>query len=201
MLSVLIADDEFIEREGISFLLGQSPYEFRIYMAENGEEAMRCLEENDIDILFTDIKMPFMDGLELLVLANQKFRSLKIVIFSAFADFNYAKTALENRVLHYFLKPVDPDEFQKVLTEVVESAMEEESKLKRYWEGGGADGINSFLTRKGPAPEELEQLFHTWETCSPQLFDLQEEKETAIADFFDGLEARYGEEARCITVS
>jgi two-component system response regulator YesN len=94
MLSVLIADDEFIEREGISFLLGQSPYEFRIYMAENGEEAMRCLEENDIDILFTDIKMPFMDGLELLVLANQKFRSLKIVIFSAFADFNYAKTAL-----------------------------------------------------------------------------------------------------------
>lgn len=113
-------------------------------MAENGEEAMRCLEENDIDILFTDIKMPFMDGLELLVLANQKFRSLKIVIFSAFADFNYAKTALENRVLHYFLKPVDPDEFQKVLTEVVESAMEEESKLKRYWEGGGADGINSF---------------------------------------------------------
>lgn len=201
MLSVLIADDEFIEREGISFLLGQSLYEFRIYMAENGEEAMRCLEENDIDILFTDIKMPFMDGLELLVLANQKFRSLKIVIFSAFADFNYAKTALENRVLHYFLKPVDPDEFQKVLTEVVESAMEEESKLKRYWEGGGADGINSFLTRKGPAPEELEQLFHTWETCSPQLFDLQEEKETAIADFFDGLEARYGEEARCITVS
>lgn len=201
MLSVLIADDEFIEREGISLLLGQSPYEFRIYMAGNGEEAMRCLEENDIDILFTDIKMPFMDGLELLIQANRKFRGLKIVIFSAFADFNYAKTALENKVLHYFLKPVDPDEFQEVLAEVVEAAMEEESKLKRYWEGGGADGINSFLTQKGPAPEELEQLFHGWEACSPQLFDLQDETETAIAAFFNGLEERFGENARCICVS
>lgn len=63
-------------------------------MAENGEEAMRCLEENDIDILFTDIKMPFMDGLELLVLANQKFRSLKIVIFSAFAGFQLCQNRL-----------------------------------------------------------------------------------------------------------
>lgn len=201
MLSVLIADDEFIEREGISLLLGQSPYEFRIYMAGNGEEAMHCLEENDIDILFTDIKMPFMDGLELLIQANQKFRGLKIVIFSAFADFNYAKTALEHKVLHYFLKPVDPDEFQTVLAEVVEAALEEESKLKRYWEGGGADEINSFLMQKGPAPQELEQLFHGWEVCSPQLFDLQDETETAIANFFDGLDTRFGNNARCITVS
>jgi len=113
MLSVLIADDEWIEREGISLLLERSPYEFQVYMAENGEEAMKCLEKNTVDILFTDIKMPFMDGLELLVQANQTYKGLKIVIFSAFADFDYAKTALENRVIHYFLKPIDPDEFQK----------------------------------------------------------------------------------------
>ena len=52
MLSVLIADDEWIEREGISLLLEQSPYEFQVYMAENGEEAMKCLETHAVDILY-----------------------------------------------------------------------------------------------------------------------------------------------------
>ena len=71
MLSVLIADDEFIEREGISFLLGQSLYEFRIYMAENGEEAMRCLERNDIDILLPISKCPLWMGWNYLFLQTR----------------------------------------------------------------------------------------------------------------------------------
>ena len=70
----------------------------------------------------------------------QKFKGLKIVIFSAFADFSYAKTALENRVLHYFLKPIDPDEFQNILSEIVETVTREQEdgrRLQRCWCGNG----------------------------------------------------------------
>lgn len=62
MLSVLIADDEWIEREGIGLLLEQSPYEFQVYMAENGEEAMKCLETHAVDILLPILKCPLWMG-------------------------------------------------------------------------------------------------------------------------------------------
>lgn len=203
MLSVLIADDEWIEREGIGLLLEQSPYEFQVYMAENGEEAMKCLETHAVDILFTDIKMPFMDGLELLVQANQKFKGLKIVIFSAFADFSYAKTALENRVLHYFLKPIDPDEFQNILSEIVETVTREQEDSRRLQRTGAGteDVIGAFLHKEGPPPLWLEEMLDGRETFRLQLYDIQDEKETAIASFYEGIRDAFVLMKSCITVS
>lgn len=203
MLSVLIADDEWIEREGISLLLERSPYEFQVYMAENGEEAMKCLEKNTVDILFTDIKMPFMDGLELLVQANQTYKGLKIVIFSAFADFDYAKTALENRVLHYFLKPIDPDEFQTVLAQVVEAVTREQEESRRLQRPGtGAEDVMAaFLHKEGPAPEWLAKLLEGSETFRLQLYDIQDENETAIAAFYERVKDNFVLLRSIITVS
>lgn len=203
MLSVLIADDEWIEREGIGLLLEQSPYEFQVYMAENGEEAMKCLETHTVDILFTDIKMPFMDGLELLVQANQKFKGLKIVIFSAFADFSYAKAALENRVLHYFLKPIDPDEFQIILSEMVETVTREQEESRHLQRpGAGTEELMSaFLHKEGPPPLWLEKLLDGNETFRLQLYDMQNENETAIASFYEGIKDAFVLIQNCITVS
>lgn len=203
MLSVLIADDEWIEREGISLLLERSPYEFQVYMAENGEEAMKCLEKNTVDILFTDIKMPFMDGLELLVQANQTYKGLKIVIFSAFADFDYAKTALENRVLHYFLKPIDPDEFQTVLAQVVEAVIWEQEESRRLQRPGtGAEDVMAaFLHKEGPPPEWLAKLLEGSETFRLQLYDIQDENETAIAAFYERVKDNFVLLRSIITVS
>ena len=65
MLTILIVDDERLERNGIKFLLKREEEEFRILEAENGKDALGILASNHVDIIFSDIKMPYMNGLEL----------------------------------------------------------------------------------------------------------------------------------------
>ena len=65
MLTILIVDDEKLERNGIKFLLKREKEEFRILEAANGKDALGVLASNHVDILFSDIKMPYMSGLEL----------------------------------------------------------------------------------------------------------------------------------------
>ena len=88
MLSVLIADDEFIEREGISFLLGQSPYEFRIYMAENGEEGVRIARKEIPDLVITDVMMPIMNGFECCRILKEDLKTchIPIILLTALTD-------------------------------------------------------------------------------------------------------------------
>lgn len=183
MLSVLIVDDEWIEREGIALLLKESPYEFRILMAQNGEEAIGILQQEKIDLLFTDIKMPFVDGMELLGQLRRRNREIKVAVFSAFSDFEYARNALNNQAFYYFLKPVDPDEFRKVLNEIMETiekegALEEEQE-NYLWK--------NFREKNGPLPEKLKKLLEQGENYCLVTADLESEKETAIAAFYEAL--------------
>lgn len=120
MLKILVVDDEDIEREGIIFLLKKFQYDFEIIEAENGKQAYFYLQENHVDILFTDIKMPFIDGLELTKLAINLYSDLKVIIFSGFHEFEYAKKALTLGVIDYILKPIDVNEFKKVIDSTVE---------------------------------------------------------------------------------
>ena len=66
MYKILIVDDEKIERNGIKLLLKQLDHEFEVSEAGNGMIALDMIKENEYDILLTDIKMPFMDGMELI---------------------------------------------------------------------------------------------------------------------------------------
>lgn len=68
---MLIADDEDTERIGIKFLLEKYQFNVEITEASNGNEALEIIRKNDIDIIFTDVKMPFWDGLELTVKAKK----------------------------------------------------------------------------------------------------------------------------------
>ena len=115
MYRVLIVDDEKIEREGIRFLLSDEQEKWEIYEASNGKQALQVLREHEIDILFTDVKMPHMDGLELAARAKKENENLKIIIFSGYSDFAFAQEAIRNGVSDYVLKPVDPDHFHETL--------------------------------------------------------------------------------------
>ena len=115
MRSVLIVDDERIEREGIAALLQMGNYNLEILEAVNGKEALTILKEKKPEILLSDIRMPFMDGIELTRQAKIMNPDMAVVIFSGFSDFNYAKEAIRNGVLEYILKPVNPDDFHKVI--------------------------------------------------------------------------------------
>ena len=119
MLTILIVDDEKLERNGIKFLLKREKEEFRILEAANGKDALGVLASNHVDILFSDIKMPYMSGLELVRQVRETDRDMEIVIFSGYNDFSYAREALRHGVVDYVLKPVDPAEFSKTLSRVI----------------------------------------------------------------------------------
>lgn len=118
MLTILIVDDEKLERNGIKFLLRREEEEFRVLEAGNGKEALGILQKEEVDILFSDVKMPYMTGLELSKAARELSKNLEIVIFSGYNDFSYARDALRYGVVDYVLKPVNPEEFHKTIQHV-----------------------------------------------------------------------------------
>ena len=88
MYKILIVDDEKIERNGIRFLLKKLNLEFEIAEAVNGVDALEKLEKEDFDILLTDVKMPFMDGIQLIDHVVKGKKKLRTVIFSGCNEFD-----------------------------------------------------------------------------------------------------------------
>ena len=115
MYTYLIVDDEMIERKGIRMLLSWMNIRENILEASNGEEALEVFEKEKIDVLLTDINMPFMDGIELLSRIHEEYPGTETVIFSGYDEFSYAKKAISYGVSAYILKPVNPEEFKKVV--------------------------------------------------------------------------------------
>ena len=129
MTNVLIVDDEKIEREGLKYLLSREEGERTVFEAANGKQALQILRSEDIQLLLTDIKMPHMTGLELSKKAKEENPNLQIIIFSGFSDFTFAQEAIRYGVTEYILKPVNPDDFHKVL-ERAESEISKRRKKK-----------------------------------------------------------------------
>ena len=130
-MRILLVDDEREEREGISFLIEKFHYPLEIFQASSGKEALDILEKNKIDILFTDVKMPVMSGLELAKRVREKDKDIKIIIFSAYAEFEYAKQAIEMNALRYLLKPIEIDEFKILMDELISSLEKTRQMSKR----------------------------------------------------------------------
>ena len=86
-----------------------------IGVAYNGEEGYELVRKLLPNILFTDIKMPVLDGLQLISLVNDNFPFVKIVVVSGYDDFEYARAAIHNNVSDYLLKPINQAELQTTL--------------------------------------------------------------------------------------
>ena len=113
---VLLVDDEENIREGISRKMDWQGLGFSLAgEASNGRDALELAEEILPDVVLTDIKMPFMDGLELCGSLAELLPVSKYVIFSGFDDFEYAKQAIRRNVSEYILKPINADELSAVL--------------------------------------------------------------------------------------
>ncbi len=129
MLRILLVDDEKTEREGIRFLIDKFALPLKVAEASNGKKALEYLKGHPVDILLTDVKMPYMDGLELARAANEYNSSLVIIIFSAYGEFEYAKQACEVNAVNYLLKPIEVEEFYSVMGKVIAICKE-----KKQWE-------------------------------------------------------------------
>ncbi|MBR2811397.1 MAG: response regulator, partial [Solobacterium sp.] len=119
---VILADDE---EDVIQVIMRKIPWEELGYQtplyAHNGLEALELAEEFRPDVLMTDIKMPYLDGLELSRRMKEMYPDIRIIIFSGFNEFEYAKEAVHLEAQEYLLKPMDFEELQKVFRRVKES--------------------------------------------------------------------------------
>lgn len=138
---VLLVDDEELARRAIACKLDWEALGFCVVgEAANGEEALELCEQLEPDVIMTDIKMPFMDGLTLCRRAKQLLPSVRVAIFSGFDEFEYAKEAIRLEVEEYILKPIDAEELAEVFRRIRTSLDEEIAqsrdmeRLRRYYE-------------------------------------------------------------------
>lgn len=118
-MNILIVDDEVMICDGIEKRIvkyGYSPE--HIYKATSAVKAMEILEKKQVDLVFVDINMPFMNGLEFI----EKYRNSQtaFVVISGYDSFSYAQKAIELGVVRYLLKPINRQEFQKIMDEMTE---------------------------------------------------------------------------------
>ena len=134
MLKIFLAEDEVVVRETIKRMIPWEELGFELVgEAADGEMALPLLLRQQPDLLITDIKMPFMDGLTLARLAKKEIPGLKVVILSGYNDFNYAKQAIGIGVEDYLLKPITKNALIERLSEI-RSRYEHEKTQKEYYE-------------------------------------------------------------------
>ena len=134
MLKIFLAEEEVVVRETIKRMIPWEELGFELVgEAADGEMALPLLIRQQPDLLITDIKMPFMDGLTLARLAKKEIPGLKVVILSGYDDFNYAKQAIGIGVEDYLLKPITKNALIERLSEI-RSRYEHEKTQKEYYE-------------------------------------------------------------------
>lgn len=134
MYRVLLVDDEILVREAISANIDWNGLGYQLVGdCQNGKEAMEFVQKCPVDLVLTDICMPYMDGMELSCYLHDNYPETKIIIFSGFGEFEYAKKAIQYNVSEYLLKPVTAVELTEILKKMkktLESAKKEEQKLE-----------------------------------------------------------------------
>ena len=126
---IILVDDEEEVRQSIIRKINWTEAGFKVVGdAENGEDALEKVEALEPDLILTDIRMPYMDGLTLAERVRQKYPSIKIVIFSGYDDFEYAKQAIKLNVTEYILKPVNVEELTAILKRIKANLDEIEQK-------------------------------------------------------------------------
>lgn len=132
MLKVFLVEDESVIREGFRDKIPWEQYGFRLVGdASDGEMALPLIRKMKPDVLITDIKMPFMDGLSLSEIVKEEFPKMKIIIISGYDDFEYARQAITAGVDQYLLKPITRTTLRGVLLEMKEK-IEQEVEQKDY---------------------------------------------------------------------
>lgn len=133
MVKIFLVEDEIVVREGIKNNVNWLENDF-IFSGEasDGELAYPMIKKIKPDIVITDIRMPFMDGLQLSRLLKEEMPWIKIIILSGYEEFDYAKEAIEIGVTQYLLKPISSTELMKCMKEVRKVIRKEQEEKQNY---------------------------------------------------------------------
>ncbi|MGZ9819453.1 response regulator transcription factor [Peribacillus simplex] len=132
-MKALIVDDEFNVRDVIRHLGQWEKYGItHLLEASNGDDAKRMIEKESPEIIFTDVKMPGMSGMELIEWLDSISYPGKVILISGFDDYSFMRKAIQFSSFDYLLKPIEADAFNKTLEEAVKSwANEEEVRANK----------------------------------------------------------------------
>lgn len=148
MYKVVIIDDEPIIVEGLGKSVDWNQFGCVVAgMAGSGEEGLRLIREVRPDIIFTDIRMPCMDGLTMIAAIRSEFPGTQIAILTGYRDFDYAQRAIRLGVTRFLLKPSKMNEIREALSVMTE-------RLKERGEKGTDSPEEWGSERKGEAPQE-----------------------------------------------
>ena len=119
MYKLLIVDDEEIERNGMANLIPWRSYDVQLVgTAWNGTDGYKKIEDLHPDLVLTDIKMPAMNGIELIKKTRNKFPDVEFIVLSGYGEYEFTSQAMEEGVRHYILKPCDEVKIVEVLNKV-----------------------------------------------------------------------------------
>lgn len=134
-IKVVVVDDEELERKLIKNCVNWGSFNMEIIAeASNADEALRIIESNKVDIVFTDIHMPVIDGMQFISIASKKYPHIKFVVLTGYDQFSYAQESVKLGVSDFLIKPVDDEDVIKTLTKlksVIDQEKEEEQEYSR----------------------------------------------------------------------
>jgi DNA-binding NtrC family response regulator len=116
--SILVIDDEEIQREALAGHLSNQG--FQVLIADNGKTGVELLQQNLVDLILTDFRMPDMTGLQVLQAARQLNPEIEVVIITAYGSVGGAVDAMQEGACHYLEKPIDLEELDQVIARALE---------------------------------------------------------------------------------
>lgn len=138
-MKVLVADDERIIRQAIIRVIDWKTFGVSAVLeARNGKEALKLYEEHRPEIIITDIRMPLLDGLELVKAIRERDQQIQVIYITGFSDVSYLRSAVRNAAVDYILKPVEPAELLAALKKCADRVKEQRqsqehlSVMERY---------------------------------------------------------------------
>ena len=178
MKRILLVEDEFLEREALKMILSPKPQQYKIIgEVDNGIDAIDFIQNNKVDIIFMDIKMPKLGGIEASRRIKEINPAIAIIIITAYNDFELAQSAIKYNIDDYLLKPTRP----KLIYEALENIVSKISYKNILKQDSNPTDIKEKLKRNFlqgdyiKAKENLKELHHT-------KFQSAEEAHTILKD-------------------
>ncbi len=148
MYKVLIVDDEPLIAQGLKKIVDWQKYNCVVVgTAASGKEGLEMVERHEPDILFTDIRMPGMDGLTMIAALRSEHKNLQVIILTGYRDFDYARQALNLGVFRYLVKPSKMKELDEAMESLAERMAGMEADTERSPESDNTSA-NNFIVKQ-----------------------------------------------------
>lgn len=159
-MRAVVVEDEILIREGLCKLMGKMFPDIAIVgTAGNGKEGLVCIEEYDPDLVITDIKMPVMDGIEMLARVQELGLFPKVIVLTAYSEFHYAQQAVKLGVCDYIIKPVVVQEFVQTIRKV-QNLCEREQKRTPDTMGSLDNIVSGILYGTSMADDKMDEFLN-----------------------------------------